>query len=126
VHNPYPARAAGPGDEKPPAMHDAEFAIVADLNPGVGDGYDVTAVDANSTEAEMKRANSRNHDGVGIYVLYGDGHVTFQFNPFCGVKRDNIYTVAGTTADGQPTPTSKMVAAPPSWARDSVLLPAWK
>jgi hypothetical protein len=42
-------------------------------------------------------------------------------NPFCGVKRDNIYTVSGSD-DGSKT-TSDKIAASPAWAGDSVLLP---
>ena len=68
----------------------AEFAIVADLNPGVGDGYDVTFPKETSSAGDMQKANSRNHQGTGQNVLYGDGHAEFQQNPFCGSKRDNI------------------------------------
>jgi prepilin-type processing-associated H-X9-DG protein len=101
---------------------DAEFAIAADLNPGVGDGFDVTAATPSSKAPDMQRANSRNHTGVGQNVLFGDGHVEFVMNPFCGAKRDNIYTVSGSI-DGSVT-TSKTVAGPPAWDGDSVLLPA--
>jgi hypothetical protein len=47
--------------------------------------------------------------------------VEFQQNPFCGVKRDNIYTVSGSN-DGSKT-TSDKIAESPAWAGDSVLLP---
>jgi len=36
-------------------------------------------------------------------VLYGDGHAEFQQNPFCGSKRDNIYTVSGSTTGASTT-----------------------
>jgi prepilin-type processing-associated H-X9-DG protein len=101
---------------------DAEFAIAADLNPGVGDGFDVTAVAPSSKAQDMQRANSRNHTGAGQNVLFGDGHVEFVMNPFCGAKRDNIYTVSGSI-DGSVT-TSRTVVGPPAWDGDSVLLPA--
>ena len=39
----------------------------------------------------MKAGNSNNHDEDGQNVLYGDGHVEFQQNPFCGVARDIIF-----------------------------------
>jgi len=42
----------------------------------------------------MKRGNSNNHDEDGQNVLYGDGHVEWQQNPFVGPNRDNIYTAA--------------------------------
>jgi prepilin-type processing-associated H-X9-DG protein len=101
---------------------DAAFALAADLNPGVGDGFDVTAVNESSKSADMQKANTRNHEGAGQNVLFADGHVEFVQNPFCGVKRDNIYTVSGAT-DGSLT-TSKTVVGLPAWDGDSVLLPA--
>ncbi|MDB5319272.1 MAG: putative major pilin subunit [Phycisphaerales bacterium] len=122
--NPYPDEAAVKNGYKLNATTGAEFAIAADLNPGVGDGYDVTAPKETSSSAQMQKANSRNHQGQGQNVLYGDGHAEFQQNPFCGSKRDNIYTVSGSI-DGSVT-TSKTVVGSPTWAGDSVLLPAWK
>lgn len=103
----------------------ADFAIAADQNPGVGGGQDVTLpADENASSSVMKRANSLNHNGAGQDVLYGDGHVSFESNPFVGMMRDNIYTVAGST-DGSVT-TSKLVVGSPKWARDTVLLPVRK
>jgi prepilin-type N-terminal cleavage/methylation domain-containing protein/prepilin-type processing-associated H-X9-DG protein len=123
--NPYPDEAAINNGYKLNVTTGAEFAIVADLNPGVGDGYDVTFPNKETSSArDMQKANSRNHHGQGQNVLYGDGHAEFQQNPFCGHKRDNIYTVSGST-DGSVT-TSKMVIGNPTWAGDSVLSPAWE
>jgi prepilin-type N-terminal cleavage/methylation domain-containing protein/prepilin-type processing-associated H-X9-DG protein len=122
--NPYPSEAAIKEGYKLNATTGAEFAIAADLNPGVGGGYDVTAPNEKSSTALMQKANSRNHQGQGQNVLYGDGHAEFQQNPFCGTKQDNIYTVSGST-DGSVT-TSKTVVGSPVWAGDSVLLPAEK
>jgi prepilin-type N-terminal cleavage/methylation domain-containing protein/prepilin-type processing-associated H-X9-DG protein len=123
--NPYPDETAVKNGYKLNAATDAEFAIVADLNPGVGDSYDVTFPNKETSSArDMQKANSRNHQGQGQNVLYGDGHAEFQQNPFCGSKRDNIYTVSGST-DGSVT-TSKTVIGNPTWAGDSVLSPAWK
>jgi prepilin-type processing-associated H-X9-DG protein len=74
----------------------------------------------------MQKANSPNHQGAGENVLYGDGHVEFQQNPFCGTKRDCVYTVAGGNAT-TPTTTSNVSPAggnaQPLWAGDSVLIP---
>jgi prepilin-type processing-associated H-X9-DG protein len=123
--NPYPANAVVEAGYKWNNTLGAEFAVAADINPGVGDGYDVTLPTENSSSKDMQKANSPNHQGGGQNVLYGDGHVEFQQNPFCGAKRDCIYTVAGT-ANGQPTTTSKTVVGSPTWAGDSVLLPALK
>jgi len=122
--NPYPDEAAIKNGYKLNSTTGAEFAIAADLNPGVGDGYDVTFQKETSSQADMQKANSRNHQGAGQNVLYGDGHAEFQQNPFCGSKRDNIYTVSGST-DGSIT-TSRTVIGSPTWAGDSVLLPVWK
>jgi prepilin-type processing-associated H-X9-DG protein len=127
VHNPYPASdgAALGADGKLPALNDRDFAVAADMNGGVGAGSDVTAVTERSPSGEMARANSPIHGRAGQNVVYGDGHVEFQQNPFCGVKRDNIYTVAALV-DGHPTTTGKTVVGLPGWSGDSVLLPAMK
>jgi prepilin-type processing-associated H-X9-DG protein len=122
--NPYPDAAAIKGEYKVNATVGADIAIAADMNPGIGDGYDVTLPTVNSPISDMQKANSRNHQRAGQNVLYGDGHAEFQQNPFCGQKRDNIYTVSGST-DGTIT-TSKIVIGSPKWSGDSVLLPTYK
>jgi prepilin-type N-terminal cleavage/methylation domain-containing protein/prepilin-type processing-associated H-X9-DG protein len=100
----------------------AEFVVAADLNPGIGDGYDATLPTTDSPQTVMRQGNSRNHQGAGQNVLYGDGHVSFEQTPFCGARRDNIYTVSGTT-DGSPPQTSKVIVGSPKGGHDSVLLP---
>jgi prepilin-type processing-associated H-X9-DG protein len=91
----------------------AEYAIAADINPGTaGDGDNVLAPTSSSSANTMKQANSPNHDRDGQNILYGDGHVSWESNPFVGVDRDNIYT----TRDGK-------VVASPADANDSILLP---
>ena len=126
--NPYPStEAVVKYGYKLDQTNGAEFAIAADLNPGVGDGYDVTAPpDGTASQKVMQQANSRNHQGAGQNVLYGDGHVDFVQNPFVGVMRDNIYTVSGSTEPREKMTTSKTVVGSPTGAHDSVLLPAWK
>jgi hypothetical protein len=57
-----------------------------------------------------------------VYALGGLEQKNPRVNPFCGVKRDNIYTVSGAI-DGSVT-TSKTVVGLPAWDGDSVLLPA--
>jgi len=123
MHNPYPDATAAERGAKWDSSLGAEFAIAADMNPGVGGGYDVTLPTETSPARDMRKGNSRNHGGEGQNVLYGDGHVEWQATPFVGAKRDNIYTVAGV-ANGEPTTTSKTVVGSPALARDSVLLPA--
>jgi prepilin-type processing-associated H-X9-DG protein len=63
----------------------------------------------------MKFANSENHEREGQNVLFGDGHVTYVPNPFCGVSQDNIYTAQNVAKPTQ--------FASPANASDSILLP---
>jgi prepilin-type N-terminal cleavage/methylation domain-containing protein len=101
----------------------AEFAVAADINPGVGGGTNdnVTAVSTNSSARDMKQGNSNNHDEEGQNVLYTDAHVEFTQNPFAGAQRDNIYTRRSSTniveAGQNPTQDS------PYDGNDTVLLP---
>ena len=123
--NPYPDRAAINKGYKVNTTLGAEFAVAADMNPGQGGGFDATAPkSASAPPAQMKQANSRNHGGDGMNVLYGDGHVDFVINPFVGVLRDNIYTVSGGGTEPDIDPTSSTIVGVPTWAGDNVLLPA--
>jgi prepilin-type N-terminal cleavage/methylation domain-containing protein/prepilin-type processing-associated H-X9-DG protein len=98
-----------------------DFAIAADINPGTtGNGNLVTSVRTTSSAAEMKNGNTNNHDRDGQNVLYGDGHVEFQTNPFVGVQRDCIYTVAQSSGD---LTTSATMVDSPINGNDSVMLP---
>jgi len=127
--NPYPAQAAIDGGYKLNATTGAEFAIAADLNPaGAPAPYTFATANELSSSKEMSKVNSPNHQGQGENVLYGDGHAEFQQNPFCGTKRDCIYTVSG--ADDGSITTNKQAPAKgsagttnPRWAGDSVLMP---
>ena len=80
----------------------ADFAVLADINPGktiqgaTNGAKDPTLVATNSATSAMRGANSANHDQEGENVLYGDGHVDFVTNPFVGQGRDNIYTYRTT------------------------------
>ena len=69
----------------------------------------------------MKAGNSNNHDNDGQNVLYGDGHVEFQQNPFVGVARDMIFARRNATSGFASYATT--LAASPIDANDSVLLP---
>jgi prepilin-type N-terminal cleavage/methylation domain-containing protein/prepilin-type processing-associated H-X9-DG protein len=123
--NPYPDTNAVNNGYRLNATTGAEFAVGADINPGAADGYDPQLPDVTSSAAAMKKANTRNHNGDGQNVLYGDGHVEFQQNPFCGVKRDNIYTISGSTDGSKPKGTG-IEGGSPKWAGDSVILPKYK
>jgi len=127
VSNPYPNSAAVNSGYRWNSTLGAEFAIMGDINPGDENGYKVSAATDNSSAKDMQKANSPNHQGAGENVLYGDGHVEFQQNPFCGTKRDNIYTISGSTDGSVTTKTgsnpSSAANANPQWAGDSVLIP---
>ena len=100
--------------------------MCADINPGDpasspgGSNDNVLAVTSTSSGRDMRQANSNNHDEDGQNVLYGDGHVEFQSNPFCGIQRDNIY--AARQSGANPFLSSGVVRSPYD-ANDSVLLP---
>jgi prepilin-type processing-associated H-X9-DG protein len=74
---------------------DVQFALAADMNPGIGDGFDVTAVNESSKSADMQKANSRNHQGVGQNVLFADGHVEFTSNLLRRKERQHLYGLGG-------------------------------
>ena len=137
--NPYPMAIAQAAGFKLNNSITAEFAVMSDKNPGMTSGQDnVTAVMSTSSSRDTRQGNSNNHDKDGQNVLYGDGHVEFQQNPFVGVQRDNIFsarTVTTTTA-GNSTQVFGYVATVPTggattwWntspydANDSFLLPS--
>lgn len=102
------------------------MAIAADRNPwlaspgGRRSKTDFQAFDPNGTRAIIKRANALPHKGNGQNVLFIDGHTSFEKQPFCGVKDDNIYTSQTTTDIKKgtlPTLTSQ-----PANKTDSLLL----
>ena len=74
---------------------------------------------ATSSAKDMKLANSNNHDKDGQNILYGDGHVAWESNPFVGTNRDNIFTYATNTSGGQGADKAKGSYD----ANDSFLLP---
>lgn len=104
----------------------AEFALMADINPGAPELM-TTLGDANG--AAIRKINSPNHDYDGQNVLYADGHVDWATTPFVGVQRDNIYTgrtrsgVSASTAISLISPAGTMVG--PVDGMDSVMLPTW-
>jgi len=124
--NPYASTNAISSGFKFNSSLTADFATASDINPGApGDGDqggsndNVKAVTTTSSARDMKQGNSNNHDEDGQNVLYGDGHVTFEQNPFVGVQRDNIFT----TKSGSTAFTGGLVVATPFDANDSILLP---
>jgi len=119
---PYPdTNALGSGYKMVQGL-EPTFAVCADINPGTtgNSGNDnVIGPSTNSSGQSMRLGNSNNHGKDGQNVLYGDGHVEFQNNPFCGTSRDNIYTRGGGTWGT----TSQDLVGSPYVANDSVLLP---
>jgi prepilin-type processing-associated H-X9-DG protein len=97
----------------------AEFAVAADMNPGTAGGDNVLAVLASSSAKDMKQGNSNNHDKDGQNILFGDGHVGWESNPFVGVNRDHIYCAA-TSSTGT---LATALNAGPYDANDTCLYP---
>ena len=122
---PYPDTTAVGGGFKMNTSISAEFAVAADINPGItgGSTNNVLAVQSNSASSLMKMGNSNNHDNDGQNVLYGDGHVEFQQNPFCGVARDMIYGRETSSTSFTSTFLSGNIPGGPYNASDSVLSP---
>lgn len=116
IANPYPndpAATAEPPYRLNTANLGPEFAVAADINPGIkGKNDNVTGLTTSDDFSKMRFGNSNSHEKVGQNVLYGDGHVAYQSNPLCGVQRDNIYT----------NKTGQIIASPVD-GNDSLLLP---
>ncbi|HEX8912150.1 MAG TPA: type II secretion system protein [Humisphaera sp.] len=98
---PYPTAAAEKGGFAWRGGLPAEFAVLADANPGTRGGSDplnnVTGPRHDAAAAALRAANSNNHRNRGQNVAYGDGHVEFCTTPYCGRLRkdgirDHIYT----------------------------------
>jgi len=93
--NPFPSAVAIGAGFKLNSSLSAEFAVAADVNPGIlpatGTINNVRFPTNTSSAANMKQANTNNHDEDGQNILFGDGHVEFASNPFMGVNKDNIY-----------------------------------
>ncbi|HYE20222.1 MAG TPA: hypothetical protein VEA69_17370 [Tepidisphaeraceae bacterium] len=115
--SPYPTATAVAAGYKWNHTLGADFAIMGDLNSGAAVLKTLTLT---SPAADMQKANTRNHDGQGQSVGFGDGHVEWAQTPFVGMNKDNIYTVSSGRVDGG---TSAVIEGNPSWAGDTVLLP---
>ena len=58
-------------------------------------GSDVTAVTVNMQINQLKKGISRNHEGDGMNVLYGDGHVVWVQTPFCAAPSSERHSSPG-------------------------------
>jgi prepilin-type processing-associated H-X9-DG protein len=128
--NPYPDANAVSFGFKLNNSITAEFAVCSDMNPGPatsgsGTNDNVLAVTSTSSAKDMKQANSNNHDEDGQNVLYGDGHVEFQSNPYVGVQRDHIFTrrASATGFDSATGGTTQNTFSSSYDGNDNVLLP---
>jgi len=134
--NPYGDNAAVTAGYKLNSSLGADFAVFADMNPGGSQTIEnmgspsatdnVLAVTPTSNSREMAFGNSNNHAKSGQNVLYGDGHVDWRSDPFCGRGQDNIYarqitSVAGGGTGNASDPTHPFSS--PLTADDNVLLP---
>jgi prepilin-type processing-associated H-X9-DG protein len=126
--------SSAPGYKMNDSTHVADFALIADKNPGTkGKNNNIVGPVFGASALELSVANSNNHRKVGQNVLYADGHVQFQTTPYCGVgqdiRRDNIYTALS------PIPLNPGQRPPgesngfyghdvgPAWTNDSFLVP---
>jgi prepilin-type N-terminal cleavage/methylation domain-containing protein/prepilin-type processing-associated H-X9-DG protein len=101
----------------------ADFAILADINPGAVSG---TYPSNTAAGSDMRRANSTNHDQDGQNVLYADGHAEWQATPYVGTQSDNIYTYRTTTSPvtgAGSVPGGAGGAYTPNDGNDTILLP---
>jgi prepilin-type N-terminal cleavage/methylation domain-containing protein/prepilin-type processing-associated H-X9-DG protein len=123
--NPFPyAGAIGAGWKFNNTLG-AEYAIAADINPGTSPaGTDnVLQPTQTSSAKDMKLSNTNNHDKDGQNILYGDGHVAWESNPFVGTNRDNIYCAMTGTQTNQQEAAGTVGKMGPYDGNDSVLTP---
>ena len=130
----YPSTTAVSNGWKLNSSLPPDYAVASDINPGTSvPTLAATSVWqtvlTNSPASIMRLGNSANHGEDGQNVLYGDGHVEFQNNPFCGSQRDNIFTSRSTSGGGNTLPFSSGGSVGtganvyPYDAADSILLP---
>jgi hypothetical protein len=116
MQNPYPSDEAEFLKQDPKWWTKdmrADYVLAADKGPRVAITATQPALAPDSSAKDMKRGNSRAHDGDGQFVLWADGHVSWESSPFVGIDRDNIFTTRSGLTD-----------APPADARDNVLVPS--
>jgi prepilin-type processing-associated H-X9-DG protein len=133
IESPFPSDNARLGGWRWNQTLPPDYAIAADINPGINAVIEPGEVNVNtvtpaSSSVQLKGANSPNHQLDGQNVLYADGHVEWQPSVFAGVLihtakgdfRDNIYTAndaTGATKAGVKKPYDRF---------DSVLVPTFK
>jgi prepilin-type N-terminal cleavage/methylation domain-containing protein len=125
--NPYPDATAVSGGFRMVQGLDPSFAVAADINPGTVPALTPSVMTLTNLSSPTQKlyGNSTNHQQQGEEVLFGDGHVDWTTNPFCGYQQDNIYTRGGfpLATNSTNTMASGALVDSPITASDSVLLP---
>ena len=112
-HNPYGKHPAG-------GWLPASFAVAGDMSPWFKNG-DIIVADSEMqppqiiTQADKstwRLSMGQNHKGEGQYVLWADGHVSYEKQPNIGVRNDNIYTF--WSAEENPTEQDRQGGTAPT------------
>jgi prepilin-type N-terminal cleavage/methylation domain-containing protein len=136
--NPFPSSTALAGGWKWNAALAPDYAIAADINPGIPTTLptgqsNLTGFDPSSSRIQMMGGNSPNHLQEGQNVMFGDFHVEWYPSCFAGSQQgsgsntwqDNIYTfnsaANATTYNGKNSPNSG--TACPVDRFDTIMLP---
>lgn len=122
LSNPYASKEAAERGVKWDEMMNADFALMADMNPG---GEAVTGVKFSDSGARQREANSRNHRRDGQNVMYADAHVDWSASVFAGAQQDNIFTFRKEAGSNAAQGENGGIAGSPVDDMDSVMLPAF-
>ncbi len=111
---------------------DPNLAVAADRNPWIrAYGLEPQLLSLFKPDIEpwqgsaeqARRGNAMTHERDGQNVLFLDGRVTFERRSFCGVGRDNIYTISLPTMErGDPFGMTPPALARPQNECDSLLV----
>lgn len=124
--NPYPSTTAVGYGYKFTTGVVADFAVGADRNE-----IDRTVVgkfdENNGKASDIKKVNTKNHEGEGQNVLFNDGHVEWCTSPFVGANKNFIYAADNLPSSGTGAAQSRKwdKGFQPTEALDTILLPYW-
>jgi prepilin-type N-terminal cleavage/methylation domain-containing protein len=111
---------------------DPKMVVAADMNPSryFDSSHAPSELNNATVQLGVGQWNSPNHKYKGQNCLYGDGHVVFSDNPWCGYGNSNIWTrgtytagtgtgntANGTWSNGDPSASSggSGGGSPPDW-----------